>query len=259
MPVPSIPNELRALIHGYDFVQETIGKSGDTVFRLERRNCPSLIAKVSGRTTRARLREEAARLKWLGASGILAPRVLHLSSSDVHDWLVMDCLPGTNAAVANDSPAIVVRQVAEALAGLHALNPNTCPFDETLVAKFARAEANIQMGLVDEGDFDDEHRGKTANALFHELRLLRPDSEDIVVAHGDATLPNMMIEAGRFSGFVDCGKAGRCDRYQDISLACRSIKINLGAVWIAPFLQAYGLNSIDEQRSRFYRMLDEFF
>jgi aminoglycoside 3'-phosphotransferase-2 len=129
-----------------------------------------------------------------------------------------------------------VRLVAGALAKLHALPVDACPFDETLLTKLSHAEANMRDGVVDELDFDHEHRGLTARMLFEKLKLLLPDTGDIVVTHGDASLPNFMLDGGRFTGFVDCGKVGSSDRYQDLAICCYSIRRNLGREWVGPLL-----------------------
>ena len=172
---------------------------------------------------------------------------------------IMECILGKNAAEALDEPATIVHEVATALADLHSLAADACPFDETLSTKLPRARINVDDNQVDIEDFDEEHRGMNSIDLFHAMEQLRPTSEEIVVTHGDACLPNIMFDAGKFSGFVDCGKVGRADRYQDLALACHGIKFKLGAKWIGPFLRSYGVNNVDERRMRFYRMLDEFF
>lgn len=67
-----------------------------------------------------------------------------------------------------------------------------------------------------------------------------------------------MAEADRFTGFIDCGRLGVSDRFQDLALAARSIERNLGADWVAPFFREYGVEP-DERRMAFYRFLDNFF
>ena len=68
-----------------------------------------------------------------------------------------------------------------------------------------------------------------------------------------------MFDGTAFTGFVDCARVGCADRYQDIALVCRSIEYDLGQEWVAPFLRTYGLPHVDDERLKFYRLLDEFF
>jgi aminoglycoside 3'-phosphotransferase II len=257
--LPPLPPELFADLSGYEVRREASGCSGAAIFRLCAANRPPLIAKLSAAADAAHLLAEADRLRWAKGVGIRSPQVMHLAEAYGNCWLVMECLPGKDAATSHDPPAVKIYELARALKTVHMLDANECPFDETLTAKFARATERVKSNHIDEDDFDNEHLGKTAAELFRELERSRPPTEDIVVVHGDACLPNIILDGGRFSGFVDCDRLGRSDSYQDLALACRSISTNLGPEWVEPFIRAYGMTSFDDGRARFYRLLDEFF
>lgn len=93
-------------------------------------------------------------------------------------------------------PERLVRLVAAALRRLHDLDPAACPFDHRLERRLDTVRQRVEAGLVDEADFDDDHRGRSATELYRLLLDRRPAVEDLVVAHGDACLPNLLAEGG---------------------------------------------------------------
>jgi aminoglycoside 3'-phosphotransferase-2 len=235
----------------------TLGKSGAAVWRIDDGPQPMFL-KTEQLHPLSEMPGEAARLEWLAGTSLPAPKLLDHFEQDGTYWLLMTALPGHDLTHAVDRPQEVVETLATALRQIHAIDPSTCPFDHRLDARLANGAANVAAGIVDETDFDTAHEGWTAGAVLDWLRANRPPTGNHVVTHGDVSLPNLMAANGAFSGFIDCGRLGVADPWQDLAIACRSLTYNCGPEHVAPFLDAYGAEW-DEERNRFYNALDELF
>ncbi|AWK87946.1 APH(3')-II family aminoglycoside O-phosphotransferase [Azospirillum thermophilum] len=256
---PSLPVGWAERLAGYRWTRQTIGCSGAAVFRLEATDRPPLFVKTEPAGPLAELRDETARMRWLETVGVPAPRVIDAAATADRDWLLMTAVAGHDlASEQRPEPARIVRLAAEALRSLHRIDRAACPFDHSAGVRIAHARARMEAGLVEEEDYEGKEDGRTVGELFALLVAGRPRTEDLVVTHGDACLPNLMAEDGAFTGFIDVGRLGIADRHQDLALATRDIAEELGEAWIAPFLDRYGI-AADPAKMRFYRLLDEFF
>jgi aminoglycoside phosphotransferase len=188
------------------------------------------------------------------------PEVIGFAGDDLSHHLLISEMPGPTAADPRDRDAIagLVENLAEGLRMVHAVPAADCPFDHRIAAEIERARERMERGLVDEEDFDEEHRGRSARSLFEELTARIPE-EDPVFTHGDYCLPNVIVAGGGISGFIDLGRAGIGDRYRDLALAARSLAFNFGEQWVPLLFDAYGIARPDPGRLAFHRLLDEFF
>ena len=93
------------------------------------------------------------------------------------------------------------------------------------------------------------------NAALERLESLRPQSEDLVVCHGDYCFPNILLDdAGAVTGYVDLGELAIADRWWDVTLGAWSTTWNVGPGYEDLFYDSYGIEP-DADRIAFYRLL----
>ena len=258
----AVPDTLRFLIEGATWEPVTIGWSGARVYRLGFAGQSPRYLKIAPPPLDAEAREEAERLAWLRGR-LPVPEVLAQHADLTATWLLLSEVPGVMSCetrFAADVPA-VARLLAYGLRMIHDLDVAACPFDRRLDRALAQARERCAAGLVDESDFDEQRLGRRADDLLAELEATRPASEDLVFTHGDYCLPNVFFDlyGRRLTGFVDWGRAGMADRYQDLALAARSLRHNFGPGWEPHLFAAYGLTEVDEAKLAYYELLDEMF
>lgn len=251
-----LPDALRPVLPATRWEEVDVGRSDARVYRSFRH-----VLKVQRREPGGpSLFAEKERLRWFRGR-IPVPEVVAFHTSPTDEYLAMTRLPGIDLSHA-DAVLHARRNtelLARALRELHALPIADCPFDTSLRVRLAEGAALVREGRVDEEDFDSERQGWTGRDVLEELIRTRPAHEDLVVTHGDACLPNVIVSGEYVEGFIDVGRAGIADRHVDLALATRSLTHNYGAEYSDLFLDTYGRTFVDEHKLQYYRLLDELF
>jgi aminoglycoside phosphotransferase len=181
---------------------------------------------------------EAERLAWLQGRLHVPPIVS--ARSDLLVTSALAGVPGDQVAPSR-LPAVMLR----ALAALRALQVSDCPFRAPVASLVDEAAARVAAGLVDEEDFDDVRRGRTAAALLDELHRTRPAVEELTVCHGDLCPDNLIIDGDEI-GFVDVGRLAAADRHRDLALVARA-------------LPSLTMPDADPARIAWFQLLDELY
>lgn len=248
--------------------QVTTGRSGAVV----RRSPDGSAYAKSGRGRRRQdVIDEHDRLEWLAGTDLPAAEVLDWDDDGETATLTVRTLPGVAMSeLPASATADAVTSFALFLQRLHSIPRGDCPFERWLAVTVPLARVRVDQALVDEEDFDDVREDRSAHELLGELLELRPRAEelelrDLVVCHGDACLPNFLVDPESYdvTGMVDVHRLGVADRHLDLALATRSMSSttlnpSYGPDAAEALLAAYGV-PFDLWRLEFYRLLDEFF
>jgi kanamycin kinase len=202
------------------------------------------------------LRAESERMIW-AAPYLPVPVVVALADAGDATILVTEALSGQDATspVWSDDLPGLVHALGHGLRRFHeAVGEEWCPFRFDLARALAHVEERVRRADIRSSGFHPEHAHLTAAAALAELETLAPDTEDLVVCHGDYCPPNALLQDGRVSGFVDLGELGAADRWWDVAVGAWSVGWNFGQEFESLFYDSYGIEP-DPERIRFYRLL----
>lgn len=242
------------------------GESGDAVFR---RSDGAAFAKVSLGAGAVSLDEERHRTEWLAPYDIGSAHVLDWRVTTEGACLVTTALPGVPAS--DLQAAELLRawpSMAQRLRALHEIPSGECPFARPLSAMFDRAADVVARGAVNPEFLDPDQQDVPPPLLLERLhtdlpRRLAQEKQDLVVCHGDACLPNFLVDPQtlRCTGLIDVGRLGTADRYVDLSLLLGNARDSWRDAQDARTAHALlftqvGIDAPDDGRLDFYLRLD---
>ncbi len=154
-----------------------------------------------------------------------------------------------------------VKLLADGLLMLQSVAIQKCPFMNTLGHKLKEALYNIEHDLVDMDDFEEGNDFDSPMELYQWLIENRLP-EELCFTHGDFCLPNIFIDDKVVTGFIDIGRGGIADKWQDIALCVRSLGYNLRHTeqqeYIDLLFTYLGIQP-NEAKIRYFILLDELF
>lgn len=215
--------QLKGFSLGSQWIAHHHGESGDALFR---RADGSAYAKVATGSGVALLDDERRRTAWLSPYKLGSPTVLDWQVSDDVACLVTSAVPGIPADQLEAAELLKAwPSIAAQLRDLHAIPAKDCPFDRGLQSMFDRASDVVERGGVNPDFLDPDDHDIPPQALLDRVeaelseRLLQ-ENLDRVVCHGDACMPNFMIDPDtlRCTGMIDLGRLGTADHYVDFAL-----------------------------------------
>jgi streptomycin 3"-kinase len=242
------------------------GESDTAVFR---RSDGAVFAKWSAPAGGPELDGERERLAWLSQFDQKSPNVVDWLTSPTGVCLVTSAVPGVAASdlrgpqLYRSWPSLVT-----SLRRLHMLPLERCPFERRLDTMLAKAEDVVRRGALNPQFLAPQDRALSSEALLQRVlgesgRRRVEESDDLVVCHGDACLPNFMVdpETMKCTGVVDLGRLGLADRYADLALLVGNARSHwssevMGTDALGGLRAAYGLARLDEDRLNYYLRLD---
>ena len=210
-------------------------------------------------------------MKWLEGK-LPVPKVLYHTVENGINYLLMSRMPGMMSCDESilQNQELVTEILAQGLKKLWEVDITDCPMRWDLPVKLAVAKHSVENGEVDVDNVEPETFGeggfKDPQELLEWLIENQPPLEP-VLSHGDFCLPNIFVKDGEVVGYIDLGKTGIADKWQDIALCYRSLKHNYGGDYGSEKRTNFKENLLfeklgiepDWEKIRYFILLDELF
>lgn len=259
----TLPQELQEILASYTPLQNEIGCSAATVYCYQKPG-DTLYLKIQ--KTNDEIQAEHVVLSW-AAGRLPVPAVRFYQEFQGYSYLLTTAVRGYMSFMDErgrmfSKPENAVSALSKGLLALQAVDIRDSPFDKRLSTKLEQARRRVEQGLVETEDFEENNPFSTAEDLYEYLFSNKPD-EDLCFTHGDYCLPNIFMEGDRLTGFIDMGRAGIADKWQDIALCVRSLGYNLRGIgdkdhYVSLLFDKLGIQP-DEEKIRYYILLDDLF
>lgn len=240
MSILNIPDSIRKIIENKSFKIDNIGMSDSEIICFD-----DMVLKIGTE------HNEILMMEWL-QDKLPVPKVLAYEENDDSNYLLMSKINGQmlcNDKYMNNSK-MLVKLLAEALNMFWSIDISDCPCSSVLDKKLEVAEYRVQNNLCDVQDAEPTTFGKggflNPTELLNWLKKNKPN-EELTLSHGDFCLPNIFANENKINGFIDLGRSGVADKYQDISLCYRSLKHNFSGKFSGRAIKGFDANSLFEE------------
>ena len=264
MKIMNIPENIYKIIENKKYIVDDIGQSGSKVFCFK-----DMVLKIQEQNEESDT--EYKIMKWLLSKNFV-PKIIAFEKSENMSYLLMSKIKGKMLCSSEfmENPKLLIKLLAKGLKMLWQTDISDCPCNSCLDNKLKLAKYRVENNLcsiydVEEGTYG-ENGFDSPKHLFEWLNSNRPD-ENYVFSHGDYCLPNIFADKDKISGFIDLGRAGIADKYQDIALCYRSLKDNFYGKYSQNHNTDFDINLLFEELEinpdwdliRYYIFLDELF
>lgn len=259
-----VPEKINGLIKDKPYTVDNIGMSGNQVLIFE-----DMVLKIENKSEV--VERQVQMIQWLEGK-IPVPKVLAFEVENEKSYLLMSKVSGVMSCDTYylDHPQILLDALATGLKMLWQVDVSDCPVIRDVDIVLEEARLQIVNGLVDLDNVEPTTFGEggfeSPEQLLEWLENNPPVFEP-VLSHGDFCLPNVFLEDAQIKGFIDLGRTGVGDKWNDIALCYRSLKHNFDGTYGGKVYDEFNPDVLfekldikpDWEKINWYLLLDELF
>lgn len=254
------PQKIKDSIGNRKYEEDSVGMSDSQVILFD-----DIVLKIQ--QSNDETVNEIKMMKWL-RNIVPVPELIAAETENGTSFILMSKVKGKMLCdeAFTKSPEKLLSFLTDGLKMLWSTDIKNCPCNNTLDFRLSAARYNVENGLVDIDNTEPETFGENGFKSPEELLIWLENNkpkEELSLTHGDFSLQNIFAENDKISGFIDLGKAGIADKWQDIAICYRGLKHILNSnqnCKIHPdmLFEKLGIEK-DETKLKYYILLDELF
>lgn len=259
-----IPDKIKSIIGDKPYSIDKVGMSNSQVLYFD-----GMVLKIENQSEESD--NEHRMMAWLDGK-LPVPKVLCFEKENGINYLLMSRIKGKMVCSTEllTNPKHVVKFLADGLRMLWNVDTSKCPYNNSIENKLRLAEIRVRNNLCNMEDAEPTTYGvngfENPEKLLQWLRENAPH-EELVFSHGDYCLPNIFIKDDQINGFIDLGRSGIADIYQDLALCYRSLQHNFDGTYGGMVYEGFDAAILfdeleiipDWNKIKFYILLDELF
>ena len=260
----NFPQSIQNILGNRPYTLDSTGMSNAQVICFDR-----VVLKIEKQSEESD--REHQMMEWL-ADKLPVPKILCSEQENGMSYLLMSKIGGEMSCSNKmlENPKLLVKILAEGLKMLWNIEISTCPYHNSINNKLKLAEDRVCNNLCSTEDAEPgtyESNGfESPEKLLRWLKSNKP-AEEPVFSHGDYCLPNIFVNDNKINGFIDLGRSGVADKYQDIALCYRSLKHNFDGSYGGKVYENFNEMILfdeleivpDWDKIKYYILLDELF
>lgn len=246
--IPDIENEdLKALINVNSIKKNNIGHSSVDVYEVLTKDGKEAILKIQRLSTRNDLHEEYVRIKWL-QNRFRVPKLYYYDEINNVKYMLMEKIDGVPAHKYENFAYIIGKKLRE----FHDIDLKDCKFIQNSVEILEKnAIKNIDIIYPQIQEQYEMSKDEIINFIKNNV------PKDIVLVHGDYSLPNILINESGEVGVIDLGDVSISSKYFDFYYLFKSLKRNKKIDKFDELLRGYGIEKLDENYMKWIEFVDK--
>lgn len=251
----NLPKELELLLDGMNYTIDNEGKSKAQVINYYDKH-KSYYLKIQ--QVDEEVKREIEMYQWIKGK-LPTPSIIYQKTIDTTSYLLIEKAEGEmlDCWQYKENPELLVRLAVKGIQKLQCIDISSCQFDSTIDFKLLKARRDIDLGFVTTIDESIYTKGmKTVEDVYTYLINNKP-TEELVFTHGDYCFNNYFTNGVDITGYIDMGRGGIGDKYQDIALCVRELS-DYDSKYTKMLFECLGIEP-DYEKIKYYILLDELF